>query len=280
MANEIYTDISQEDLQRAQKIMLYIMKKIHTVCVKHNIKYWLDYGTLLGAIRHGGFIPWDDDLDICMMREDYEKFSKIAQAEFGEEFFWQIPETDPGYFNMHGRVRLLHTLWKDAWINPEATHHEFFVDVFPMEKFPNCKIAEIYYCYKARFYQLLHRYYHFPGTFSAKYKKWVATFASLFLPEKSLLPSVNQLIKKLNNHYDASNMISKICLDTQRDICDKSMFDELILYKFEDAEFYIPARYDERLKMLFNDYMQLPPEDKRYGHHGIVKYDFGKYGNL
>ena len=69
-------------------------------------------------------------------------------------------------------------------------------------------------------------------------------------------------------------------MDTLRDICDKSMYEQLILYKFEDTQFYIPARYDERLKNLYGDYMQLPPEDKRYGHHGIFKYDFGKYGNL
>ena len=84
----------------------------------------------------------------------------------------------------------------------------------------------------------------------------------------------------MQKYKQSSPLVSKICMDTQRDLCDRSMFDKLVLHKFEDAEFYIPARYDERLKMLFNDYMQLPPEDKRYGHHGILKYDFGKYAKL
>ena len=75
------------------------MKRIHAVCVEYNIKYWLDYGTLPGAIYHDGFIPWDDDMDICMMREDYEKFCKIVPAALGEEFFWQ---TKPFGINAKG----------------------------------------------------------------------------------------------------------------------------------------------------------------------------------
>ena len=77
------------DLKKMQKTLLFMMKRVHEVCVKHNIKYWLDYGSLLGAIRHNGFIPWDDDLDIGMMREDYKRFCQIAPAELGDDFFIQ-----------------------------------------------------------------------------------------------------------------------------------------------------------------------------------------------
>ena len=131
MAQETFTDISREDLRQAQKIMLYIMKKIHEVCVKHNIKYWLDYGTLLGAIRHDGFIPWDDDLDICMMREDYEKFNKVAQAELGDEFFWQTPETDTDLCYEYGKVRLNGTLWQETvWMHTDKLkNYGLFIDV-------------------------------------------------------------------------------------------------------------------------------------------------------
>ena len=84
----------------------------------------------------------------------------------------------------------------------------------------------------------------------------------------------------LQQFKTTSSLISKLCLDTERDICQRSSLEKVILKKFEDTELFVPEKYDERLKKLFRDYMQLPPEDKRYGHHAVVKFDFGKYGNL
>ena len=281
MAQETFTDISREDLHQAQKIMLYIMKKIHEICVKHNIKYWLDYGTLLGAIRHDGFIPWDDDLDICMMREDYEKFNKVAQAELGDEFFLQLPETTPNFYFAYGKVRLCNTLWLETkWQYPPLKNTGLFVDIFPMDPFPESKLKQ---------WKLVAFRRIFDGVINQKIRKQKAgNFIKVFprwccamlLPVKFMVKRQEKIIRNLQRYKNSSPLISKLCMDTIRDLCDKSMFDELVLHKFEDAEFYIPARYDERLKMLFNNYMQLPPEDKRYGHHGILKYDFGKYKDL
>ena len=79
------------ELRKMQIRILEIMVEIDKLCRKHDIKYWLDGGTLLGAVRHGGFIPWDDDLDICMMQEDYEKFIEIAPKELPEHLLLQLP---------------------------------------------------------------------------------------------------------------------------------------------------------------------------------------------
>ncbi|MEG0290920.1 MAG: LicD family protein, partial [Erysipelotrichaceae bacterium] len=84
-------------LAQMQGRMLVVMKKIHEICEKHNLKYWLVYGSLLGAIRHEGFIPWDDDMDIMMPRKDFNTFASIAQKELGEDFFFQTPNTDHNY---------------------------------------------------------------------------------------------------------------------------------------------------------------------------------------
>ena len=141
MSETSETTLSKENLRQAQKVMLYIMKKIHEVCVKHNIRYWLDYGTLLGAVRHDGFIPWDDDMDISMLREDYEKFNAIAQQELGEEFFWQTKETEPDFCFEMGKVRLNGTVWQEKnWEKSSITHQGLFVDIFPIDPFPESKI--------------------------------------------------------------------------------------------------------------------------------------------
>lgn len=92
-------------MTKLQKIELEILKKIDEVCKKHNIKYWIDSGTLLGAVRHKGFIPWDDDIDIAMLREDYEKFLKVAQKDFGNEYFLQTKNTDKKYPLFYAKVR-------------------------------------------------------------------------------------------------------------------------------------------------------------------------------
>lgn len=273
--------MSGDDLKQAQKIMVYITKKVHAVCVKHNIKYWLDYGSLLGAIRHGGFIPWDDDMDICMLREDYEKFCKIAQEELGEEFFWQTPETEPNFFPEFGRVRLKNTLWLSSYLeNANFSQNGFFLDIFPLDPFPksrflvkmitlykglaNCVVA--YKIYKS----------HSPNIF----KHLMQIILSCILPICFLKFCSRRIISWLQKYEKKSNMISKICMDTEKDWCDRSFTEEVILKPFEDTEFFIPKKYDERLKHYYGNYMQPPPVEQRYGHHGIRKIDFGPYNAL
>ena len=89
--------MENKNLRKAQLIMFNLLKELDKVCKKNNINYWLDSGTLLGAVRHKGFIPWDDDIDICMLEKDYKKFLKIAKKELSENVFLQTEETDKNY---------------------------------------------------------------------------------------------------------------------------------------------------------------------------------------
>ena len=99
------SEIPPDVLRRAQEIMLEILLVVHEICERHDIGYWLDSGTLLGAVRHGGFIPWDDDLDICMKIEDYWRFLEIAQDELPEGMFLQTRGRDRGYKRYFAKVR-------------------------------------------------------------------------------------------------------------------------------------------------------------------------------
>ena len=92
MKNQYLSDYVADNLRACQLKQLSILKEVDRICRKHKLSYWLDGGTLLGAMRHGGFIPWDDDLDICMIREDYERFVKIAVNEFPEDMMLQTRE--------------------------------------------------------------------------------------------------------------------------------------------------------------------------------------------
>lgn len=267
-------NMAPEDLRKAQMLMLYIMKKVHEICVKNNIKYWLDYGTLLGAVRHNGFIPWDDDLDICMLREDYEKWNKIAQNELGDEFFWQTCDSEPNMPFLFGKVRLNGTLWyEEAAGSANINNNGVFIDIFPYDNYPENKFMQYFILLCSRFCRGILGEKIFK--WSCKNKVYGAIKRCLLLPFSIKFAKKNQ--KRILNYlsHTDSNLVTKLCMDTMRDLSRKSMFSTLILHKFEDAEFFVPRDFDKRLKLLFGDYMILPPVEKRGNKHEISEYFLG-----
>jgi lipopolysaccharide cholinephosphotransferase len=274
-------ELTPEALRQAQKGMLHIMKAIHRVCVKHHIRYWLDYGTLLGAVRHGGFIPWDDDMDICMMREDFDHFCRVAPEELKDEFFLQTPESDPTFFGMFAKLRLKGTIWLEhAAALSNLANVGLFVDIFPMDTMPQGKLAQ---WWTGTFYDQMLNGIRDYKLFGKSGKTFGKTIVKRLLAPFFSLSRIQRLQRKKLRALQAnktSPYISKLCMDCKTEICERSLFDELILYRFETEQFYVPARYEERLRSLFGDYLQLPPEDQRYNRHAVVKFDFGKYASL
>lgn len=267
------------ELRQAQKIMLYISKNIHRVCVKHNIKYWLDWGSLLGCIRHGGFIPWDDDMDICMLREDYEKFLKVAQDELGDEFFVQHSGSDPRFPFVYTKVRLEGTCWKSYhWKDANLKSYGIWVDIFPMDSYPKSRFMVRFITFWKSFYKHTigwsygHRSPH-------PIKKHIQHLMAILLPVKVAKFLVFSLVKSLKL-YKNSGYHGMFCMNTARSLCRTEVFRKLVLKKFEDTEFYIPENYEERLTGLYGDYMKLPPPELRINYHKIIKLDFGKYKDL
>ena len=120
----------------AQKIMLEILQEVHKICVANDITYWIEAGTLLGAKRHKGFIPWDDDIDIAMPRKDYNKFLKIAQEKLPQDMFLQNKETEPDYYLPFSKIRKNNTLLIETGETGEENyHHGIFIDIFPFDNY-------------------------------------------------------------------------------------------------------------------------------------------------
>ncbi len=124
-------------LRQAQLVMTRMLKIIDYICRKHGLGYWLCSGTLLGAVRHQGFIPWDDDLDICMIREDYEKFLQIAPKEFPDDLFLQTRETDPDYdyLPLPCKVRDKYSLIISEGMEHQKYRQGLFIDIFPADRY-------------------------------------------------------------------------------------------------------------------------------------------------
>lgn len=274
--------LAENDLRKAQLLMLKILKAVHKVCEENDIKYFLSDGSLIGAVRHEGFIPWDDDLDIGMLRKDYEKFLKIAQDKLGEEYFVQSEFTDKYYGLPFAKVMLKNTNWfEEAAKKTKRQYSGIYIDIFPYDKIPLDKNIQIIHYKKFKFWNSLikhkDKYLNIKNSkgFTHKAIYIFMDILSIFIPLKICIAKRNSLCKKYE-YMMADFNITKYGGDFWKNQNSYESFSELIFHRFEDSNFYIPKDYNSILTKLYGDYMQLPSVEERQS-HGICEYDFGNY---
>ena len=256
-----------ENVAKAQQIMLEILLEIHRICEDNNLIYWLDAGTLLGAIRHKGFIPWDDDCDISMPRKDYNKFLAIAQEYLPNNMFLQHKGTDKKYPENFAKVRMLGTeLIEHDEDGTEDYCHGIFVDIFPYDR------------YDYEWFMNWMKWLNGIRSKKGKYKKGSIkrTFVSLYVNVILFIPLQISYIAKKFFIKNKSIICSKegMFFTYGLECCPIRMTkidDILPVCKgqkiFEGYDFCIPNNSDAVLKNNFgNDYMILPPIEKRGTH--------------
>lgn len=279
--------ISEEDideLRNLQALQLMIAKEVDLLCRKYNINYVITGGTLLGAVRHKGFIPWDDDLDIAIPRKDYEKFLAICKNELADAFFLQTIDTDPCYGFAYAKVQLKGTCFLEKNAEKTGAISGVFIDVFPLDFLPKEKGLQKRLWRKLKFYKTLllcKNKYKFAGKKSLVNK--IAFQGMRFL---SLLISRNKIIDKINritamfNSRETNVYINLFgAYSVGREIFSKSAVELSKDILFEDTYLRGPNNPEVFLRNLYGDYMQLPPEDKRYNRHRALKISFGKYAS-
>lgn len=276
-------------LRKVQLLQLKIAKEIKRICDKNNIEYFLDSGTLLGAVRHKGFIPWDDDMDIGMTRENYEKFLEAAKTDLGEDFFLQTWETDKNYPMPYAKIRLNGTTYIENVFEKAEMHQGIYVDVFPYDVWPQGKLKQRRIYRKRLFIQSMVmmkcHYVKFKSNAAWKYvlKSIMFTFIrffSLFRSKSSLIKSYDKMVRKYNALESDKLYEQTVNFKFGYWVISKSCFDSLTDLQFEDAKFKCPGNYDEYLSTVYGDYMQLPPEEKRAVGHNIINLDLGAYENI
>jgi len=242
--------IDNKTVKKAQLIMLDMLIEFDRICQKHNLQYWLDSGTILGAVRHGGFIPWDDDVDISMPENDYKKFCKIAQSELAESMFLQTSKTDKAFPFDYAKIRdnratiiEFHEEGKDVNYN-----QGLFLDIFPMLTMQDSKINDFIYNY----------------SFVA-----IRFFSAKSFRQDILRSIFVKLLYKLHLGWDKKD--TKVIYSGEMpDVAGAFSYESIFPLKkirFEGLEFFAPNDSDNYLKVLYGkDYMQLPPEDKRTIH--------------
>ena len=249
---------------------------LHDICVRNDIRYFAAYGTMLGAVRHKGFIPWDDDIDICMTRDDYEKLCEVMAKETGDYYILSEDTSKYYYFYFSRFCSRTATLKLKEIIDFEGLGP--FVDIFILDKTsenPAERAAhnrEVLALNQKIKYAVPIRYYH-----SLKPKRRIKMI--LNLPKRidaGLIHGFDRIKKQRRETIlRYRNSDSKLYTTSYDPIQEKCLYyqneiDDLILVPFEDLEVYIPAAYDTLLTRRYGDYMQLPPEDQRITHHHFV----------
>lgn len=253
-------------LRQAQLVMLRLLKSFHAICEEHGLRYWLDAGTLLGAVRHGGFIPWDDDVDVLMPRDDYARFCAIAADELPFDMFFQTPETDPGFSCPWVKIRDRYSHLDEA-TGPYPYSQAIFIDIFPAVQETTRQHAW------RNFYSLLPPLRKKPDPLSPdvplKSNLKRLAFGSLQLGFLALtaIPPIRSLFSAYFDKGEKQWAYEPPIRWTNR-FPDDMVF-PLRKIRFEDSDFWGPADPDRYLRDYFGDYMVPPPPERRISEHAI-----------
>ncbi len=270
---------SEVNIEDVQKVQLEMLLELDRICRKNDIKYQLFSGTLLGAIRHKGFIPWDDDIDVCMLRKDYEKFIECCKTDLKSDYFLQYYKSDKKSILQFAKLRKNNTIFTNATYQDSGMHNGIYIDIFPMD---NVKPDTLMGKLQPKLFNLLYiiscsrikkRALH-AKFFPNRCIRLIFYYILKIVP-KSVLDMMMQKIlcmyakedTKYVNHL--TNGASKERL--AKFIRERETFYNTELAEFEGYKFPVPSNYHDVLTRHYGDYMKLPPEDQRYPHHGIIE---------
>ena len=270
----------QEDnnLRTLQLVELKILLEIKRVCEIHNINYFLIGGTLLGTIRHQGFIPWDDDIDIGMLRQDYDRFQEVFPKVSKTEYSFETYNTDKGWAATFGKVRLRNTRYRETACEDVLENNGIWVDVFPFDNIPNdnwrkqCQNLIINIIESTLWFKYRYQYQKSPRFIGRVYQNG-CKILSFIIPKPYLLKSREFIVQKYNKHT------TEYIKNWPFKAAKREYFNELTELPFETVLFPVPKMYHEYLTSFYGDYMRIPPENER-PKHSPYEPDFGKYAYI
>lgn len=266
-------NLKKLNIEEIKKLSLEILDDVTRVCKELNLQYFLDSGTLLGAVRHNGFIPWDDDIDICMPRPDYEFFIKEYNKICNKNYYCLDLNNSRKYFFPFAKVFDKRTIKTEN--GKMINWNKLSVDIFPLDAYPN-ELQEAENFHNKQI-ELLDKYEYYKGWGFADTRKLgkkgkVKAQIAQRLLTRFYSKRVNNHAKK--NNYSTANSIGIVtCMYYSKKLrnFNKELYTPL-LHKFENKEYIIPSGFDVILKNYYGNYLELPPPEKRVSTHGIEVY--------
>lgn len=270
--------MTEEEIIQLKEVEVELFDELDRVCKLLNIPYFMVGGTLLGAVRHKGFIPWDDDIDVVMFREDLERLEKEGTTLFDKKYFLQTENTDQYYPLMTAKLRKNGTIFLEECMDENVKSHAgIFIDIFPMDDISDVNNPIVQKNVKKM--GLLTTIicencgYHYGVKNTTKILAKVMGLLGVTRLKKMrnrLMTAENGQGFKMNTIYASNYGYRKQCRN-------KDIYRPACKLEFEGKEYFAPHDYKAFLTQLFGEkYMELPPVEKRVTRHPVSKLDFGK----
>lgn len=263
----VYKD-DRNKLRKLQLIELDILKEVDRICKKYHITYYMAEGSLLGAIRHNGFIPWDDDLDIMMLRKDYEHFLEVALLEINKNYEIQHSSTVKNYWSPFIKVRYLdNSEFSQAHIRHLTNHNGPLLDIFPVDNVSKKdSFGQHLQAIKIKLYRgmLGLKLYNKPRNI----KSWIVYFLAKFYTVKSIHEKIDKTFKKYNDKTNKYLVNLASYYSYKKQTFPIKYYGKPRYVKFEDMLVPVPKEAKKILAKIYgDDYMKIPPLEKRITKH-------------
>ncbi len=258
-----------------QKRLLVILKEFARVCEKHNLRYFLNGGTCLGAIRHKGFIPWDDDVDVMMPREDYEKFLTLQYEYEGTPYFIQSWKSDPRYTYGFAKLRDSSTTFIEDFYKNHRINHGVWIDIFPLDGMAKDPIPREKCAKRVKFIWFETYMAYLPNLIrKVKKETWLKDIGLNIVGGLTYIFDIAHYRSKIRDKYAKKLKMEECALSGnlfgwtfKKAAMETDIFMDFVYVSFEDTELRVMKRYDDYLRNIFGDYMKYPPLDQQVGHH-------------
>lgn len=274
-----------ENQRKLHACHVILLEEVKRICSKHGLKYFAIAGTLLGAVRHKGAIPWDDDMDLGLLRPDYERFLQYAKQELSEHVLLQNFDTESGYGLPFAKLMLRDTVMVERSAAGNTASKGIYIDIFPLDNAPENPEEQKKHDRSTYFLKRLllakqgYKVYR-DNEIKKKIVYGMLFCVASFLSREKIYNALDKAIQQYNQNETCKIVNIGGAYGYQKEMLEKKWFTDTLELPFENTTISAPSGYKEYLTYFYGDYMTPPPENKRGDRHSIVELDFGPYDEV